>query len=55
MEIDGYKERIIEERLESYLRAFGAVCVEGPKWCGKTWTARHAAKSEFLVAIPCPE
>ena len=52
MEIDGYKERIVEERLESYLRAFGAVCVEGPKWCGKTWTARHAAKSEFLVADP---
>ena len=52
MEIDGYKERIVEDRLESYLRAFGAVCVEGPKWCGKTWTARHAAKSEFLVADP---
>ena len=52
MEIEEYKARIVDARLESYLRAFGAVCVEGPKWCGKTWTARHSAKSEFLVADP---
>lgn len=52
MKIEGYRDRVVEARIESFLRAFGAVCVEGPKWCGKTWTARHVAKSEFLVADP---
>ena len=32
---------ILEERLE----AFGAVLIEGPKWCGKTTTAEQTAKS----------
>lgn len=32
---------ILEERLE----AFGAVLIEGPKWCGKTTTAEQVAKS----------
>lgn len=26
--------------------------VEGPKWCGKTWTSRNACKSELLIADP---
>ena len=52
MDIPGYRLRIADKRLESLLRAFGAVCVEGPKWCGKTWTARRRAESEFDVADP---
>lgn len=52
MDIDGYKPRVIDARLEAYLRIFGAVCVEGPKWCGKTWTSCKHAASEFLVAPP---
>ena len=52
MEIAGYKPRVIDERLDMYLRTFGAVCVEGPKWCGKTWTSRTHSASEFLVASP---
>lgn len=34
-------DRILLERLE----AFGAVLIEGPKWCGKTTTAEQVAKS----------
>ena len=34
-----YKKRIIDEKVESYLDLFGAVCIEAPKWCGKTWTS----------------
>lgn len=30
-----YKPRMIDRKLEEYLNTFGAVCVEGPKWCGK--------------------
>lgn len=31
---------------------FGAVCIEGPKYCGKTWTARSRAKSAAFVGNP---
>lgn len=47
-----YKPRIIDETVEKYLKAFGAVCIEGPKWCGKTWTSRYHASSEYLVGNP---
>ena len=29
-----------------------AVCIEGPKWCGKTWTSAYHSKSEFMVGDP---
>ena len=46
MEIDGYIPRTADVVVDSYLKSFGAVCIEGPKWCGKTWTAkRHAASA----------
>lgn len=47
-----YKKRIIDKTLNEYLEIFGSVLIEGPKWCGKTWTARNAANSEFLLADP---
>ena len=33
-----YKARIVDELVKRDLRIFGAICIEGPKWCGKTWT-----------------
>lgn len=47
-----YKNRIIDDIIESYLQVCGAVCVEGPKWCGKTWTSSYHSNSEFLVGDP---
>jgi predicted AAA+ superfamily ATPase len=47
-----YITRIADRQISRYLDLFGAVLVEGPKWCGKTWAARHAANSEFGVADP---
>ena len=47
-----YRPRVIDSTLNLYLDTFGAVIIEGPKWCGKTWTGRNACKSEFLVADP---
>lgn len=44
-----YKKRIVDSLIEKYLRIFGAICIEGPKWCGKTWTSSYHSKSEFLV------
>ena len=31
-----YKRRVIDKSIETYLQVSGAICVEGPKWCGKT-------------------
>ena len=42
-----YKKRLIEKKLEEYLAVFGAVSIEGPKWCGKTWTSLRHSKSEI--------
>ena len=47
-----YKARIVDRMVERYLRIFGAICIEGPKWCGKTWTSRYHANSEYLVGDP---
>ena len=47
-----YRPRIIDEQIEKYLSAFGAVCVEGPKWCGKTWTSSYHSKSEIYIGDP---
>lgn len=42
---DGYKNRLIDKRIEKMLKIFGAVSIEGPKWCGKTWTSLNHANS----------
>lgn len=44
-----YKKRLIEKKLEDYLSVFGAVSIEGPKWCGKTWTSLMHSKSEIYM------
>ena len=49
MEIEKYKERIVDKKIDKYLKLFGAVCIEGPKYCGKTWLGRRHAKSEVLL------
>lgn len=40
-----YKHRIADRILERKVLGKGAVLVEGPKWCGKTTTAKQIAKS----------
>lgn len=47
-----YKPRIIDKKIRQYLETFGAVCVEGPKWCGKTWSSSYHCKSEILIGDP---
>lgn len=48
----GYKPRVIDETIEQYLKTFGAICIEGPKWCGKTWTSSHHSNSEIYIGDP---
>ena len=47
-----YKPRLIDSLIERYLTVFGAICIEGSKCCGKTWTSSFHTKSEFYVGNP---
>ena len=52
MRNENYRKRIIDNILDIYLKTFGAVLIEGPKWCGKTWTSKYHSNSEFLLSDP---
>lgn len=45
MDMAEYKHRIADRLLARKVRGKGAVLIEGPKWCGKTTTARQLARS----------
>ena len=47
-----YLTRISDEKLKLYLRAKGAVLIEGPKWCGKTRSAEELAGSVLYMQDP---
>ena len=49
---ENYRERLIDKRVSTLMKTFGALCIEGPKWCGKTWTALHHAESVIYIADP---
>lgn len=40
-----YKMRLIDKKIDRYIDVFGAICIEGPKWCGKTWTSLNHSES----------
>ena len=44
-----YIDRLIDKKIEEYLSIFGAVSIEGPKWCGKTWASLNHANSVVLL------
>ncbi len=52
MDKESYRPRIIDAKIIDYLEVFGAVCVEGPKWCGKTWTSSYHCHSEIMIGDP---
>ncbi len=52
MDQQNYLPRIIDAKIEEYLKTFGAVCVEGPKWCGKTWTSLFHSNSKIFIGDP---
>lgn len=47
-----YRKRLVDDQIEKQLKIFGALCVEGPKWCGKTWTSSYHSNSSFFVGDP---
>ena len=40
-----YIDRLVDKKIKKYLEIFGAVSIEGPKWCGKTWTSLNNSNS----------
>lgn len=52
MDKKDYKPRVIDKRIKEYLSVFGAVAIEGPKWCGKTWTSTFHSNSSVFIGDP---
>ena len=48
----GYRPRLIDGKIVKYMSLYGALSIEGPKWCGKTWTALNHAKSVVYMLDP---
>lgn len=46
-----YRARVTDQLVSERLTSAGAVVLEGPKACGKTWTARQFAASEVLLDV----
>ena len=47
-----YIKRIIDNEIERKLSITGAIVIKGPKWCGKTTTAKQFAKSKLEMQNP---
>ena len=47
-----YLPRIVDAELDLRLRSVGAALIVGPKWCGKTTTAKQQAKSVLEMQNP---
>lgn len=52
MEINNYIPRLMDDVLRRNLELYGAVSLEGCKWCGKSTTARRIAKSMIEMQNP---
>ena len=52
MDKKSYKPRIIDKYVDNCLAVAGAVCIEGPKWCGKTWTSEFHSNSAVYIGDP---
>lgn len=46
---EGYLKRVVDDKVELYLKVFGCVEIAGTKWCGKTWTALEHGNSVSYV------
>ena len=46
-----YINRIIDKEIKEKLSVMGAILIKGPKWCGKTTSAKQIAKSVLECKI----
>jgi predicted AAA+ superfamily ATPase len=52
MDKEAYMPRLVDKQVKLELETFGAICIEGAKWCGKTWTSNHHSKSAIYLGDP---
>lgn len=45
-----YRPRLVDSTLELWLKTFGAVSLEGPRWTGKTMTCEQFAASAVYLS-----
>lgn len=48
-----YLPRLVEQKVQLQMKAAGCVVIEGPKWCGKSTTAKRFAKT--IVELQNPD
>ncbi len=46
---ENYTKRLVDNEIDELLNLFGAISIEGPKYCGKTWTSLNHANSYVLL------
>ena len=50
LEKKDYRKRLIDDKIDRYLKIFGAISIQGPKWYGKTWTTlKHANSVSYMT------
>ncbi|MDR0831893.1 MAG: DUF4143 domain-containing protein [Bacillales bacterium] len=47
--MEKYINRLIDNEIKILLKGIGAVCIEGPKFCGKTMTCEQYAKTKIFL------
>ncbi len=48
----GYMPRYVDRSIGVMLDRFGAIRIEGPRFCGKTWTSLNHANSSMMLSDP---
>ena len=52
MRMNKYMPRLLDEVLKRRMQIYGAILIIGPKWCGKSTTAKQYAKSVLELQDP---
>lgn len=52
MDKNNYFPRVCDGLIASLLSSSGALLIEGPKWCGKTWAGLNVCKSAIFMQNP---
>lgn len=47
-----YRPHALDQRIAEGLSIFGAACIQGSKYCGKTWSGRSLSNSEINLMDP---
>lgn len=46
---ENYRPRLVDAKIDEYMRLYGTISIEVTRNCGKTWTARNHSSSMFAL------